>query len=257
MDSGALLNIKYSRKWEQVLSRYAIPPQFRIIVFSFTMRFHLFSTIVLVCALACVGPDVWAQGLMEAAEKRAKSLLKSGVDTVLIYMPFSLHGSHMISDSSSLENINYVVSKQAGKLVIERLTSESVHYRGKVLTHHAVAKRDSLHIFDFLDKNFKSIFADTLLPGMVKYRFDGKDTLVRNWGSHGSRTELIALTKVSRYSNGFVDFDLYDGIIHNEDYSVREKFESVNYEYNISTAIYKITFLLAKEVSEIRKKYRF
>lgn len=116
---------------------------------------------------------------------------------------------------------------------------------------------DTLRVFDLLRERFKSIFSDTLLPVMVKYSIDGKDTLVRRQGSHASYAELVVLTKGGMYSNGFIDHDVYDGIIRNDDGSIRDKVESVNYQYNISTSIYKIITLLQLEVSEVGKRYSF
>ncbi|WP_276484094.1 hypothetical protein [Paraflavitalea pollutisoli] len=221
------------------------------------MKFYLQSATILACTLVCVASMAQARRVNAVDETFAQSLLKSGVDTVLIYRPYSFYGSGMISDSSVLEDISYIFSKKTGMLVVERLTSEYSDGYRPISTHKVVAKKDSLQIFDFLGSNFRSIFADTLLPGMVKYPIDGRDTLVRWLGSHAQYIGLVVLTKAGRHANGFFNDDLCDGVIRNEDGSVRVKFESINYTYNLSTSIYKITSLLKQQISAITDVYGY
>ena len=59
------------------------------------------------------------------------------------------------------------------------------------------------------------------------------------------------------YSKGFSDLSFYDGIIRNEYGSVRRSFESINYNYNKSTLIYKLSLLLEPSIAYLEKNNAF
>jgi len=165
------------------------------------------------------------------------------------------------TDTSLLVDISYIITKKGDLLNIERLTYEYLYQEGfgLILTHNSFFKKDSLGIFSYLNSNFNSIVSDTLLPGILKHRIDGKDTLIRELDlvNHPCHTELIIRTASGTFMNGMLSCNLTDGVTLNEDGSFRSRQESINYAYNISTAIYKIICLLQLEELEIKKKFDF
>lgn len=198
-----------------------------------------------------------AQELDNITTHIAKSLIGSGTDTVLIYKPFDGPMVYRSTDTSNVLDIQYVITKKSDSLTIERLTYEIVYGHGDTITHHFLFKHDSLGIFNYLGKNFKSIFSDTLRPGMLKHNFNGKDTLIRHRPSHSGYAGLVVQTAAGTFVNHIYHEDLVDGIILNVDGSFRSRQESVNYEYNISTSIYKIFTLLQIVEKEIQKRFEY
>jgi hypothetical protein len=75
--------------------------------------------------------------------------------------------------------------------------------------------------------------------------------------SHACYTELIVLTTSGMFTNGISDIDLTDGIRRNQDGSIRNTQESINYKHNTSTSIFKIISLLENEEEQIKKIYKF
>ena len=221
------------------------------------MRHHLRHITNIILAVILLTQNINAQKLDQTTSHIAQSLLRAGVDTVLIYNPYDCPTSYRPTDTSILVDISYIITKKGDLLNIERLTYEYLQGHGLILTHNSIFKKDSPGIFNYLNSNFNSIVSDTLLPGMLKYRIDGKDTLIRHLGSHPCHTELIIKTASGTFMNGMIDKDLADGITRNEDGSFRSRQESVNYEYNISTSIYKIISMLQIEEEELRKKFEF
>jgi hypothetical protein len=221
------------------------------------MRRRTYHISLLVLTAVFLTLNIKAQRLPLTSTHIAKSLINAGIDTVLIYNPCNSLSMIRPTDSSLIEEISYLITKKGYQLSIERLTSEYQEGRGQFMTHKFILKNDSLGIFDYLHDNFNSIVSDTLLPAVLKETIDGKDTLIRLWGSHPCYAELIILTASGTYRNGILDLYLADGTVRNADGSIRARRESINYEYNTSTSIFKIISMLEIEEEEIKKIYRF
>ena len=199
--------------------------------------------------------DTKAQRLDEVTNSIAQSLLQHEVDTVLIYRPYRGPTLFKPTDTSIVEDISYIITNKTDILTIERLTYEYVRNAGLVLTHTFIQKIDSLGIFQYLQNNFHSIVSDTLLPGLVKDTYNNRDTLISTKGYHPCYTELIIKTRLETFANGMLDADLDDGIIKNVDGTFRARKESINYQHNISTSIYKIISKLQVLEKELQRTY--
>jgi hypothetical protein len=200
--------------------------------------------------------NVRAQLPNSTADKIADSLIQSGLDTVIIYKPYRCLNGFSPTDTSYVEDLVYLVTKKADVLTIVRCTWERSFLNGRSFeTHKLFKKTDSLRIFDYLSVHFKSVVSDTLLPGLLRYRIDNKDTLIRNIGAHPCHTVIAIRTISETLQNGMIDLDLTEGVTFNVDGTFREKVSSVNYAYNISTSIYKMIGLLEAQMLSIEQEY--
>jgi hypothetical protein len=221
------------------------------------MRHPTFNSVFIFLSVILLATDAKAQRLDEVTNSIAQSLLQHEVDTVLIYRPYRGPMIFKATDTSTIEDISYIITNKTNILTIERLTYEWVYNGGLVLTHTFIQKIDTFGIFKYLQNNFHSIVSDTLLPGLIKDTYNNKDTLISTKGYHPHYIELIIKTRLGTFTNGMIDSDLDDGIIRNVDGTFRTRMESINYEHNISTSIYKMFSKLQTLERELQRIYEY
>ena len=76
-------------------------------------------------------------------------------------------------------------------------------------------------VFQYLLTNIDNIEKEQLKPGLIREKIDNIDTVVEIKQSHISSTGVTIYIAKNEIFNYFTDVQLYDGIIHNEDGSVR------------------------------------
>jgi hypothetical protein len=219
------------------------------------MRQHLFHIAIFTIAVLIFTNDAKSQRLNDITNAISQSLLQHGIDTILIYRPYDCPTAHRPTDSSIIEDISYVITKKSEILSIDRLTYEYKTGSGLILTSNFIYIKDTLGLFKFLNSNFNSIFSDTLLPGLFKYRINDKDTISSSLSSHPCYTELIAITNSGYFRNGIIDDNLHDGIFRNVDGTIKFRYESINYQHNISKSIYTIISILELLEKEVKNKF--
>ena len=105
--------------------------------------------------------------------------------------------------------------------------------------------------YSFLIENMSSIQNQQLKPGLIKNTFDGIDSLteVKYYPDDIAVIEVYHGTR--KFTKEIKSSQLNDGIILNDDGSIRFKRESVNYNFNIRSAVYKFYSLLQASIYQL------
>lgn len=112
-------------------------------------------------------------------------------------------------------------------------------------------------IYDNIIENLDLLRTEHLKPGVVQFHNGSKDTTVVIRSSHPGYTGISLYLGTSEIENGYSSNQIYDGTILNGDGTFRRKEESVNYKYNTSTFIYRITSRLSKLLEALESTNSF
>lgn len=121
----------------------------------------------------------------------------------------------------------------------------------------SIVKLNDCEPASYLFKNLDSIRHEKLLPGFLKYNVNGRDSVYAISGSHVEPNIIkvykgqVVFEKTVRWT------ELEDGSIHNDDGSIRMKEESLNYEKNVSTHLYKLYKLIEDLLNLLDDKQSF
>ena len=186
------------------------------------------------------------------------SLKRSGIDTFLTYTPFQNlsspddKGKYLIVYSDYLiwsSNNLYYIQKFSDCLDEKAERSFDTAFK-PIVTEH-------LEAYQYFLANIGTLKTVRLKPGMVKDRFDGKDTILKISSYHAPHTGVTIFTPENEITNSFSDDELYDGITRNTDGSTRAIRQSINYEFNKSTSIYKLTNSFQELINLYEKQNSF
>jgi hypothetical protein len=191
-------------------------------------------------------------------KKQIDSLVKSGIDTVLFFRPLRAPLYQVADDSCMIEQETYIIWKKAEWICFRKQYECRNYLNGGNSFMTLFAKRpDSCRLFDYLKNNFRSVVTDTLLPGLIKVEYAGREEIVRPRSDHGGYTGIFIIVKGKVWENGYINDDLIDGKIRNQDGSVRLGREAVNYGHNVSTSIYKMISLVERQIARLEEKKLF
>lgn len=193
------------------------------------------------------------QGSWDYAANKPDSLQKNGIDTIILYRPYSDPLTQEATDSCMVYNRGYILWKKEQKLfVLQHYEYYNLYNQAKGISIKQYALPDTLNLFGYLKEHFQQVVTDTLLPVRLRMVKDNKEIfedLTYRDVRDDAYTGITVLAGNKSYSNGYGSFYLSDGNIRNADGTVREKLESLNYQANLNKAIYQLITRIEKQVA--------
>jgi hypothetical protein len=205
---------------------------------------------------------LYGQPNPDSLKKIISHLQSRGIDTcILFYECLPDRHASGFTDTCTLTNPGYLIWKENNRLFIMKAAqcyddTASKYY----IKQSKPLPVTNASIDSFFKSNFSDIIYEEIYPAIFKYKINGKDAYIpAGVGYHSCYIEIDIHTRDMIYKKGFYEDYLTDGAILHADGSVRHQRESVNYLYNLSTSVYKLSRLLRAMVedTEARKAFYF
>lgn len=105
--------------------------------------------------------------------------------------------------------------------------------------------------------NLELLNNERLKPFMVKYHNGLRDTIVEVNSSHPWYTRINIFIESNSFENSYTFDQIEDGHLRNQDGSIRALNKNLNYAFNRSTYLFRVTEKLAKIVDAVEEKRSF
>lgn len=221
------------------------------------MRFPTLNISALIGILSTVCLFTYGQPERLVAQK-IEEIRKVGVDTIMTYYEFQGVTSYQIKGHYVIGASVYIIWKEKSAYFVAKASD---YYDSLAInifdTLFKTIRLDDFDAYKYLIANLDSIQNQELKAGMIKDTFDGKDTVFKVNSSHDDLAIINILIGKARYAKRITASQLDNGIVLNQDGSVRLKKESVNYEYNINTTVYRLYALIRAAIIELEAKRVF
>ena len=199
------------------------------------------------------------QGISSYCKFKADSLARSGVDTVICYRPYFGPMRDEATDSCMIYERQYLLWRTKQELnVLQYYEYYSINHETKRQISEEHITIDSLDLFGYLKEHFQQVVSDTLLPPKLRIVKEGKE-LIRDYPtfyvSDDVFTFITVLVGNKPYSNGYNSDYLNDGSFRNSDGTLREQWESLNYQSNLSKAVYQLITRIEKQIAIFGRFY--
>jgi hypothetical protein len=190
--------------------------------------------------------------------QRIADLKSGGIDTIITYYQFPGNKSYVFRKGYITESSKYIIWKDEAAYYIQKASScyDSLG-QSSFDTLFKMVAMNNIQAYTYLTANIDSIGKQELKAGMIKDVFDGKDSLFEIHYSHDDLALIELYVGKLKYTKTIRWSQLDDGIISNADGSVRFRWESVNYNYNINTALYQLYALLLAAINELEARNAF
>jgi len=203
--------------------------------------------------LIVLSVDASGQRTWDYVAKKTDSLQKSGIDTIVLYRPYSDPLTQETTDSCMVYDRGYMLWKKEQNLfILQHYEYYNLYNQAKGISSKQYALPDTLNLFGYLKDHFQQVVTDTLLPVRLRMVKDNKEIFedityadVRD----NAYTGITVLAGNKSYNNSYSDIYLNDGNIRNVDGTVREKWESLNYQANLNKSIYQFITRIEKQVA--------
>lgn len=192
--------------------------------------------------------------------------LAQSADTVLYFSEKAGHFRSLQDSFYVCHNVDYKLWKLNGKTCMQKFVS-GFDVRGDGSIDTALESSsvcvDSSVIHNYIGTNFNSIINSKIWPVIIKQSHDGRLYYTEYWRSHPMIYYLDVHLKDTVIKLE-VDMDCVTkdhSIVLTDQDSPREKFtiykENVNYEWNSSTALWKLMKLVKDQIDALEEKKQF
>jgi hypothetical protein len=185
-------------------------------------------------------------------------LRQSQIDTIVRYTPFQ--GDASIVDKGKFKVLysSYLFWEKDENIFLTKISACLDGYGERSFdTIFKMIRFPEAGIYESVIENLDLLKIERLKPGVIKFYNGLKDTTVEIRSSHPGYTGISVYIGSSEVENGYSYNQIYDGTIRNVDGTIRAKEESINYAYNTSTFIFRLTNRLSEVIEAIENKNSF